>query len=258
MDPLSAAAAGLDLEHLLWVRCGVTPGSALQPRSTFAVPPAYFTPHVTKKGLHGGGFGPHPRNEANGLSAAIDGLLQPGISESSTVTPQYAEPQSRTRPSQHTVHPAPIAAPSARSAASAHGKSWSRIEQALRTADLLLQGGGFSAIVLDMGSLSPEFVSRVPLATWYRYRGAAERTQSCIVLLTQYACAKSSAELVLEFQSCRPIKDEQTIFTGIQTDVQIARQRFTQTSTNVVPLRKPPQRAHTASWASRTVSAGPR
>ena len=58
------------------------------------------------------------------------------------------------------------------------GKPWARIEQALRVTDLLLQAGGFSAIVLDMASIAPEYVSRVPLATWFRYRAAAERTQA--------------------------------------------------------------------------------
>lgn len=43
----------------------------------------------------------------------------------------------------------------------------------IRTADLLLQAGGFSAIVLDMASLAPESVSRVPLAMWHRYRVAS-------------------------------------------------------------------------------------
>ena len=47
-------------------------------------------------------------------------------------------------------------------------KPWSKIEQALRSTDLLLQSGGFGAIVLDMGSLTPESASRVPLATWFR------------------------------------------------------------------------------------------
>jgi hypothetical protein len=49
------------------------------------------------------------------------------------------------------------------------------MDQALRAMDLLLQAGGFGAIVLDMESVAPEHVSRIPLATWFRYRAAAER-----------------------------------------------------------------------------------
>jgi hypothetical protein len=112
--------------------------------------------------------------------------------------------------------------------------------------------------VLDMGSLAPEFVSRVPLATWFRYRAAAERTRSSILLLTQHACAKSSAELLLRLQPAEAICDEATVFTGIKPRVEVARRRFTQLESNVVPLRKPPQSVNVASWQSRTSWAGRR
>jgi recombination protein RecA len=124
--------------------------------------------------------------------------------------------------------------------------------------DILLQGGGFSAIVLDMGSIVPEYAIRVPLATWFRYRAAAERTRTSILLLTQYSCAKSSVELLLRFEPGEALREEATVFTGIERRVEVVRQRFTQTSTNVIPLRKPPQRAHNAYWKSRTTWAGGR
>jgi hypothetical protein len=132
------------------------------------------------------------------------------------------------------------------------------MEQALRSADLLLQAGGFSAIVLDMASLAPEFVARVPLATWYRYRAAAERTQSSILLLTQYACAKSSSELILQLQAAKPICDESTVFSGIQPQVEILRQRYSTPRSKVVPMRKQPPRENSATWQSRTIWAGRR
>jgi recombination protein RecA len=134
----------------------------------------------------------------------------------------------------------------------------SRIDQALRVTDLLLQAGGFSAIVLDMGSIVPEDASRVPPATWFRYRAAAEKTQAAILLLTQCPCAKSSAGLVLRMQPGDPLRDEPTIFTGIEHRVQIARERFTPASSNVIPLRKPPQSERHASWRSRTAWTGRR
>ena len=180
LDPISAAAAGVDLTRLLWVRCLAQP-------------------------------------------------LRAGKGRSSASSPQ-------PRPS----------AP------------WPSMERALRATDLLLQAGGFSAIVLDMGSLEPEFVSRVPLATWFRYRAAAERAQSSILLIAQHACAKSSAELLLRFQPGEARCDEATVFTGIKHRVEAARRRFAQTEEEAVPLRKPPQRVDAASWQSRTVWAGRR
>ena len=96
-------------------------------------------------------------------------------------------------------------------------KPWARIEQALRVTDLLLQAGGFSAIVLDMASISAEYVSRVSLATWFRYRAAGERTQAIFLLLTQYSCAKSSGELLLRFKPGEARGDEAAVFRGSNT-----------------------------------------
>jgi hypothetical protein len=40
--------------------------------------------------------------------------------------------------------------------------------------------------------------------------------------------------------------------------VEVVRRRFAHDSSNVVPLRKPPQRANAATWHCRTSWAGPR
>ena len=252
LDPESAAAIGVDLRRLLWLRCGVTSQRPKAMPYKFKLPEKYLEPPPAKKGLHGGGFGSHPRHEVRGLSNAIGGLLQ-----GEPLVPRCAEPYVRERPTQMIAAPAVVQGAPVRSAR-ATSKPWSRMEQALRSADLLLQAGGFSAIVLDMGSLAPEFVSRVPLATWYRYRAAAERTQSSILLLTQHACAKSSAELMLRLHAAEPICDEPTVFTGIQPRVEILRQRYPPEMSNVVPMRKPPQRENSATWMSRTPWAGMR
>jgi recombination protein RecA len=252
LDPVSAAAAGIDLARLLWVRCGAQ-ASVRRASHNFSLPQKYLVPPPVKRGLHGGGFGSHPRGEGKGLSEAVGGLLQ-----GEAIAPRCAEPQRRIRPRQESFEPSHSSFSRRSHRTSVPVKPWSRIEQALRSTDLLLQGGGFGAIVLDMGSLAPEFVSRVPLATWFRYRAAAERTQSSILLLTQHPCAKSSAELSLRLEPAEAIRDEATVFTGIRPRVEVARQRFTETAGNVVPLRKPPQRANAASWQSRTTWAARR
>ena len=78
LSPESAAASGIDLKRLLWVRCGVQPTS--QPASSsqddFALPEKYLVPPAAKRGLHGGGFGPHPRTETKGLSDGVSDLLR--------------------------------------------------------------------------------------------------------------------------------------------------------------------------------------
>ena len=137
-------------------------------------------------------------------------------------------------------------------------KSWSRLEQALRVADLLLQAGGFRCIVLDMGSLQAEYALRVPLATWFRFRAAAERLQSNVLLLTQHACSRNSAGLVLRLQPGSVLDHDSTLFTGLEHRASLERQRFPQSPGNVFPMRKQPQSVATAQWQNRTAWAGNR
>src|SRR6202041_1148291 len=80
-------------------------------------------------------------------------------------------------------------------------KPWSRLEQALKATDLLLQAGGFAAIVLDMSDVLPQHTQRIPLGTWYRFRLAAEQARTALIFLTQAPCAGSCAALALR---CEP------------------------------------------------------
>ncbi|WP_353072000.1 recombinase RecA [Tunturiibacter gelidiferens] len=252
-DPVSAAAAGVDLERLLWVRCGAVQEAEKRPARTFVLPDRYLVPRPAKQGLHGGGCGAHPRGEAKGLSGAVSDLLGP-----QSFAPRCAEPQRRAREERPSfvASDEPTAVTSRRYVPTS--KPWGRIEQALGAADLLLQGGGFSGVVLDMAGLAPEFVSRIQLSTWFRYRAAAERTQSSVLLLTQHPCAKSSAELLLLLQPAEVISNDATVFTGIQPHVEVTRRRFAPNTSNVVLLRKPPKNVTGVTWDCRTAWAGAR
>ena len=58
LHPESAAAVGIDLSRMLWVRCGIPATNTQQaPSNGFALPEKYLIPAPIKKGLHGGGFG---------------------------------------------------------------------------------------------------------------------------------------------------------------------------------------------------------
>ncbi|MBB5345738.1 P-loop NTPase family protein [Tunturibacter empetritectus] len=253
-NPESAAAAGVDLSRLLWVRCGVLADKLQRAtKEQFTLPDKYLVSPPTKKGLHGGGYSPHPRGEVKGLSGAVSTFLREEM-----IAPRCAEPQPRVRREPEVFEPNQRPVPKKWGGHTTPRKPWSRIEQALQSTDLILQGGGFSAIVLDMGSIAPEHASRVQLATWFRYRASAEKTQVSFVLLTQHSCAKSSAELVLRLYPGDPLNDDATVFTGFEHRVEVARRRFTQTPSNAVPLRKPPQNANVASWSTRSTWAGVR
>ncbi|MGA3133831.1 MAG: recombinase RecA [Terracidiphilus sp.] len=251
-NPAAAAAVGIDLRRLLWARCGVSETVTEQEPCRFALPSECFKPKPVTKGLHGGGHGTHPRNEVKGLSAAVDRFLCDEV-----VKARCAEPISKSRPIPQTFESS-LKRSTVAVRAPKRARVYDAIEQALKTTDLLIQTGGFSAIVLDFGDIASEVVSRIDLSTWHRYRLAAEQTQASIVLLSQYACAKSSSELQLRLSALEDTHEERTVFTGLNAHVEVMRQRFTQTPNNVVPMRKPPQSVREARWTHRTSWVGPR
>ncbi len=251
LHPESAAAIGVNLSRLLWVRCGVA-NTEQKVEHEFSVPEKYFMPPPVKKGLHGGGFGPHPRSEVKGLSEAVSGFF-----EAQMTGPRCAEPQPRRRREKESFEEVRAQVRSAGRVTSP-GKPWGRIEQALRVTDLLLQAGGFSTIVMDMGGIAPEYASRVPLATWFRYRAAVERSQAVLLLLTQHACAKSSAGLVLRLEAGNVLEEERTVFSGMEYHAEVARERFAPVAATVVPMRKPPQSERGMRWQGHTCWTGDR
>jgi recombination protein RecA len=74
------------------------------------------------------------------------------------------------------------------------------VDQALRATDLLIQGGGFSLIALDLSDIPAKTVRGVPLNVWFRFRRAVENTPTIFILLEQESNAKTCASLVLRLQ----------------------------------------------------------
>lgn len=103
---------------------------------------------------------------------------------------------------------------------------WTRLDQGLRATDLLLQAGGFAAIVLDLGDTTPEQGSRIPLATWFRFRQAAERTRCSLVVLEQRIYAQSAAAVVLECEARGAEQSGGTVLRGFKFAVRRGRERF--------------------------------
>jgi recombination protein RecA len=75
------------------------------------------------------------------------------------------------------------------------------MDQALRATDLLIQGGGFGLIALDLSDVTPQLVRQVPLNVWFRFRRAVEGTPAILFLLAQESNAKTCASLVLRMES---------------------------------------------------------
>ena len=165
-------------------------------------------------------------------------LLGPAVT-----APRCAEALRKPRPEPRQAGPQLTPFPATATNTGPKRKLWSRLEQGLRVSDLLLQAGGFSCVVLDMGSLPAEYALRVPLATWFRFRAAAERLQANVLLLTQHACSRNSAGLVLRLNPGSVVNHDSTIFTGLVHTAELTRQRFPQD--NVLP--RAPRQAGTGS-----------
>ena len=128
-------------------------------------------------------------------------------------------------------------------------RPWARLDQALRATDLLLQAGGFAAIVLDMGSTPREHGNRIPAATWFRFRQAADRTRCSLVVLGRAAYAQSSAAVVLECSGRQVKSAGGTVLRGLEYDVTRRRERFSPAAQG---MRKPgPPTAGLSRWGGK-------
>lgn len=73
----------------------------------------------------------------------------------------------------------------------------SNLPQALKATDLVLGGGGFGLVAVDLGNVPPRISSRVPLACWFRFRRLVENTPTVLAVIEPAPYAKTCASLVL-------------------------------------------------------------
>jgi hypothetical protein len=73
-----------------------------------------------------------------------------------------------------------------------------RAECALKAADLLIQGGGFGLVAMDLGDTPPEIAGRISLTSWFRLRRAVEHTPTVLLTVARRSNAKTCASLMLE------------------------------------------------------------
>jgi len=112
-------------------------------------------------------------------------------------------------------------------------KPWKRLEQALKTTDLLLHGGGWGVVVVDLGGISWVDARRIELSTWFRFRRAIENTPTILLLLGEESCAKSCASLVLRCQrradhwsrAAASIQTGTSTFEGFEVRGEVTRSR---------------------------------
>lgn len=220
LDPASAAAAGVDLERLLWIRCGSGDKSEVRQRLPLVSPRAGQN---EKNGAdHSNGSSAkemkvrdgwrHPRDQIRGVETAIPSLLsaEAAMAEDESIhvvarcageqveadrqLPRRGDNVRRRLPVAENVWQQP---PVGVRRAIARTKPWKQLEQAIKTTDLLLHAGGWGVVVFDLGSISWVEARRIELSTWFRFRRAVENTPTMVLLLGEESCAKSCASLVL-------------------------------------------------------------
>ena len=85
----------------------------------------------------------------------------------------------------------------------------SNVEHAFKAADLLLQGGGFGLVLLDLGDVPPQQARRIISSWWYRFRRVVENTPTAFIVIAQDSCVRSCAALALE------MRKENDIWTSV-------------------------------------------
>jgi recombination protein RecA len=74
------------------------------------------------------------------------------------------------------------------------------LEHAFKATDLLLQGGGFGLVVMDMGDVPAKNAKRIISSWWYRFRRTVETTPTALVVIAEESCVRSCATLALELK----------------------------------------------------------
>ena len=70
-------------------------------------------------------------------------------------------------------------------------------EHALKATDLLVQGGGFGLVVMDLGDTPVATARRISMTSWFRLRRAVEHTPTILLVVNQQPQAKTCASLLL-------------------------------------------------------------
>lgn len=74
------------------------------------------------------------------------------------------------------------------------------LEHAFKATDLLLQGGGFGLVLLDLGDVPANSAKRIISSWWYRFRRTLEPSPTALVVIAEESCVRSCATLALELR----------------------------------------------------------
>jgi recombination protein RecA len=219
-DPASAEAAGVDLERVLWVRCGSskipTCQTPVTEKQDKPIPPA---PRVERKSMAKAheAYVPQAITETSRIRqnptsmAAVHRVAPPAKNVSWSIHENYdarlRHAFTKKDDSERVWHSPSAVLPRAsreaqvaarpRNFAAERAAKWNRLDQVLKATDLLIQSGGFGLIIIDLGDIPGEQARRIPLTSWFRFRRAVENTPTILLVIARDTCAKTCASLVL-------------------------------------------------------------
>jgi hypothetical protein len=98
-----------------------------------------------------------------------------------------------------------------------------KLDQVLKSTDLLLQGGGFGRVVMDLTDLPLPHVQSISLASWFRFQRTIEKTPTALIVMSPASIVQSAAALVLRMQMRST--EWSTILDGMNLNVEIVRSR---------------------------------
>ena len=75
------------------------------------------------------------------------------------------------------------------------------LELAFKAVDLLLHGGGFGFIVLNLADMPAKTLRRIVSTWWFRFRRAIENTPTVLAVATPVVCVRSCAAMALELKN---------------------------------------------------------
>jgi recombination protein RecA len=73
-----------------------------------------------------------------------------------------------------------------------------KLEHTFKATDMILQGGGFGLVVLDLGDIPSQQARKIISSWWYRFRRVVENKPTALLVIAQDSCVRSCASLSLE------------------------------------------------------------
>jgi len=111
------------------------------------------------------------------------------------------------------------------------------LEHAFKSTDLLLQGGGFGLVVLDLGDVAAKEAKRIISSWWYRFRRTLEATPTALIVIAEESCVRSCATLALE------LKQETWLWSSGSEELKTLSEGFTERSNQVNTRALSPSRS---------------